>query len=122
MVQNRSIGWSSGAEGSLLMGIGLRVAAARLQRNITQQKLADEAGVSRSTVRRLEGGESVQLSAFLRVLRALDLLEGLDLLLPDATVSPLHVLEHQGQKRKRASGPKTIGDSASKPWQWGEDQ
>jgi transcriptional regulator with XRE-family HTH domain len=122
MGQKRTKERIAGSEASVLKGIGLRVAAIRLQRNITQQNLADEAGVSRSTVRRLEGGESVQLSAFVRVLRALDLLDGLDLLLPESTVSPLHVLEHQGQSRQRASGSKAPGEGASKPWSWGEDR
>lgn len=129
-----------GTDAVILEQIGQRVASARLLCNITQQDLAEEAGVSRSTVRRLEAGESTQLTAFIRVLRVLDLLAGLDLLLPLPGVSPLQALKSEGQKRQRASsprgdkddeggganGPKSgsggdESDSTGKPWAWGED-
>lgn len=109
-----------GSDGELLARLGQNLAAERLRRNITQDALAQEAGLSRSTLRRLEAGESTQLVALIRVLRALDLLAGLDLLLPSPSVSPLEVLENQGEQRQRASSPKE--PESPKPWTWGEDR
>jgi transcriptional regulator with XRE-family HTH domain len=48
----------------------------RKLRGLTQAQLADRAGVSRSTLRRLEGGDGgVTLENTLRVLRALGILD-----------------------------------------------
>src|SRR3954453_20965939 len=49
----------------------------RKLRGLTQAQLADRAGISRSTLRRLEGGDGgVTLENTLRVLRALGILDG----------------------------------------------
>jgi transcriptional regulator with XRE-family HTH domain len=52
------------------------LSAWRKLRGLTQAQLADRAGVSRSTLRRLEGGDGgVTLENTLRVLRALGILD-----------------------------------------------
>jgi putative transcriptional regulator len=48
-----------------------RLQSIRLSRNMTQQQLAEEAGVSNRTIRRLEKGQGVSLDTFIRVLSAL---------------------------------------------------
>jgi transcriptional regulator with XRE-family HTH domain len=49
----------------------------RKLRGLTQAQLGDRAGISRSTLRRLEGGDGgVTLENVLRVLRALGILDG----------------------------------------------
>lgn len=47
----------------------------RKLRGLTQDQVADRAGVSRGLITRLEAGEDVRLEAFIRVLRALGILE-----------------------------------------------
>jgi transcriptional regulator with XRE-family HTH domain len=50
----------------------------RKLRSLTQTQLADRAGISRGVLSRLEnGGEGVSLESFLRVVRALGVLESL---------------------------------------------
>lgn len=50
----------------------------RKLRGLTQAQLADRAGISRAALSRLEhGGEGVSLESFLRVLRALGVLDAL---------------------------------------------
>ena len=69
---------------ALLQELGRRIAQQRLDRNLSQAQLAEQAGISKRTLERLEAGASAtQLSLFLRVLRQLDLLERLDLLILD---------------------------------------
>jgi transcriptional regulator with XRE-family HTH domain len=99
--------------------LGRRVAQLRLDRDLTQQQLADEAGISRHTLLRLEDGQSVTLSAFLRVLRALELLDGLEVLVPEPLPSPLAQLERQGGQRQRASGGHSARDDEPGAWEWG---
>ncbi|MDP2712380.1 MAG: helix-turn-helix domain-containing protein [Solirubrobacteraceae bacterium] len=103
---------------AVLAELGRRLTRLRLDRDLTQQQLADEAGVSRDTVLRLEGGRSVTLTALLRLLRALQLLEGIELLVPEPLPSPIEQLEREGARRRRASGSRPERDDRA-PWRWG---
>ncbi len=106
----------------LLKLIGERLAGLRLARNLTQQQLAEQAGLGLRTVQRLELGEAAtQLSGFVRVCRVLGLVENLETLIPESAASPMAQLKQQGQKRQRATGKKA---AAGKPaqWTWAEPQ
>lgn len=105
---------------ALLLEIGRRLARRRLRRDWTQAELAHEAGVSKRTVERLEKGHSVQLSSWLRVLRALGLVDRLEPLLPAERPSPMELLRGKGKPRKRAS-PSRGADPAPPDWQWGDE-
>jgi transcriptional regulator with XRE-family HTH domain len=103
---------------AILKELGERVAGARLARNLTQAMLAEEAGVAKRTVERLESGEAAtQLSGFVRVCRALGLLDRLDALVPEGTASPIAQLRLKGRKRRRASGRKAASPEPKK-WTW----
>ncbi len=105
---------------ALLAEFGHRLAQARLNQSLTQEALALRAGVSKRTVERLESGSvGTQLSAFIRVCRALSLLERLDLLVPDPVPSPIAQLKLRGKRRQRASSPRTPAKPPAQPWQWG---
>lgn len=84
--------------------------------------MADRAGLGLRTVQRMESGEvATQLSGFIRICRALDILEKLDSLLPENAVSPIDLMKMQGKLRKRASGQKSeTTQSKDKTWTWGE--
>jgi transcriptional regulator with XRE-family HTH domain len=106
---------------ALLRELGQRIARLRLERNLSQAQLAEQAGISKRTLERLESGAAAtQLSLFLRVLRQLDLLERLELLLPEPQPSPLALLEQQQQQatRKRASRRRVAKPATS--WSWGQ--
>jgi transcriptional regulator with XRE-family HTH domain len=104
----------------ILRELGGRLTGARLERNLTQAALAEKAGVSKRTVERLESGEvATQLSGFVRVCRALGLLERFDALIPEAAPSPMEQLKLQGKRRQRASGARAA-TGAPKKWTWGE--
>jgi transcriptional regulator with XRE-family HTH domain len=91
-----------------------------LERNLTQGAVAEQAGLSKRTVERLELGEvAVQLSGFVRVCRVLGLFERLDALIPEPAASPIAQLKLQQRVRKRASGP-GLRASGPKPWTWGD--
>ena len=61
---------------ALLQLIGERLARLRLAKNLTQQQLAEQAGLGVRTVQRLELGEAAtQLSGFVRVCRVLGIVE-----------------------------------------------
>ena len=104
----------------VLQEIGDRLAHTRLERNLTQAKLADTAGISKRTLERLESGAaSTQLTTFIRVCRALGLLQRFDTFLPKPLASPVEQVKMQGRKRKRASG-RRVEKTVNKKWTWGE--
>ncbi len=101
--------------------IGERCAGLRLAHNLTQQQLAEQAGLGVRTVQRLESGEAAtQLSGFIRVCRVLGLVEQLETFLPEPAVSPMEQLKLQGQKRQRATGRKAATEKP-KSWMWGDE-
>lgn len=105
---------------SILKELGGRLTSDRLGRNLTQAALAEQSGVSKRTVERLESGEvATQLSGFLRVCRTLGLLERFESLIPEVSTSPMEQLKKQGRKRQRASGRKAASGKPTK-WTWGE--
>lgn len=111
------------ADAQLLEQVGGRLAALRLAQNLTQEQLAEQAGLGLRTIQRLEAGvAAAQLSGFLRVCRVLRVLDRIELLLPEPGPSPIEQLKMQGRKRQRASGSrKTVGKKAQE-WTWGDEQ
>lgn len=79
----------------------MRLTAARIDRELTQAQFAEAAGVSKRTVERLEDGQPTQLGNLIRRLRALDMLEGLERLLPEMPAHPVELLKsHRGQRSR----------------------
>ena len=104
----------------LLALIGERLADLRLARNLTQQQLAEQAGLGLRTVQRLEQGlAATQLSGFVRVCRVLGLVERFEQLLPEPPASPMAQLKLQTRKRQRAR-VKRAASPRPKTWTWGE--
>jgi transcriptional regulator with XRE-family HTH domain len=105
-----------------LRQLGSRLAELRLALNLTQAELAEQAGVSKRTIERLESGATAsQLSTFLRVCRVLGLQDRLKQLLPAPVASPVAQLKQQRQTRKRASSPTESSvpdEEAPKHWIW----
>jgi len=93
-----------------------KVEEIRLKRNITQSRLAHEAGVSRSTMTRLtQQGKGISLDSFIRILKALHLADKLEMLLRNSNISPLEELKRaQRPKRQRARTKK----QEQKKWTW----
>jgi len=107
---------------ALLRLIGERLAGLRLARNLTQGQLAQQAGLGLRTVQRLElGAAATRLSGFVRVCRVLGLVENLEMLVPEPTLSPIAQLKQQGRTRQRATGRKTVS-AETKKWTWGEPE
>lgn len=95
------------ADTTVVEELGRRLRQVRLEQNLTQQGLAEEAGVSVATIRNLEDGKQTQLVTLIRVLRTLGLLTGLDRLVPVQAPSPIEQLKLRGKERQRASSPRS---------------
>lgn len=84
--------------------LGGRLKQARLNKNITQAKLADTCGLTRRAVINAEQGKTT-LENFVTIMGALNLLGKLDLFLPKQLISPIELHKLQGKKRQRSRAP-----------------
>jgi transcriptional regulator with XRE-family HTH domain len=103
---------------AILEDIGGRLKRRRLDRNLTQQEVADQAGLTRTTIGEFERGASSSMLTLIRILRVLDALEELDSFLPDAGLSPLQLAKLQGKQRQRASRKKSSDEPDREDPQW----
>ena len=92
----------------LQTALGERLRRLRLSRNIDQRTLAEKAGISEKALRNLETGRGSTVETLLRTLKALDHLQGIEMLAPEVTVNPialLHTLKPP-QRVRRPRGPR----------------
>jgi transcriptional regulator with XRE-family HTH domain len=84
--------------------MGERIQRERLNQNLTQEELAERAGIGVRTVRSLEAGQKPTVETLIRALRVLGRLATIDAFLPNPGLSPLQLAKLQGRERQRASG------------------
>jgi transcriptional regulator with XRE-family HTH domain len=80
--------------------LGERLRAMRLSRNLTQRELADKGGLSLRALINLEAGEGSTVESLVRILKALDATDAIELLAPQPQVSPLQMLKQGAQVRR----------------------
>ena len=108
---------------ALLQEIGRRLARRRLDMALSQADLAEQAGVSKRTLERIEAGHAAQTLNLVRILRVLELLGGLDRWLPPAGPRPMDLLKLKGKVRRRVRRKAAEGkDAAHTAWSWGGDE
>jgi transcriptional regulator with XRE-family HTH domain len=100
---NNIIDWYGYTDSAILEVLGLRVKRIRLRKNITQQKLADIAGLDRTTIYEFENkGRPVSLLTFVQIIRALGKLDDFGPLLEEPEISPKQLAQFHGKQRRRA--------------------
>lgn len=105
---------------AILTELGSRIARRRLDLQLTQAEVAEQAGVAKRTLERIESGASAQMSSVVRILRVLEALPGLDRMLPEAGPRPMDLLKRKGKLRQRASR-RRAPKRTEKPWSWGDE-
>ena len=115
-----SIDFSVASSSQIEVALCKRLEGIRLSRNTTQQKLAEEAGVSTRTIGRLEKGQGVSLDTFIRVLKALRIQYGLESLLPDPSVRPIERIGASAKERRRARP--ALANEEQSSWSWGDER
>jgi DNA-binding XRE family transcriptional regulator len=97
-----------------------RITQRRIERGLTQAQAAEQAGVGKRTIERIEGGCDTQLTTLIRLLRILDLSDRLDQLIPESTISPMEILKGRSRPPKRAKRKQAA--KTREPWKWGDEQ
>ncbi len=103
---------------AILEEIGARLKRRRLNRNLTQQEVADQAGLTRTTIGEFERGASSTTLTLIRILRVLGALDELETFLPDVGPSPLQLAKLQGRQRQRASKKTPENDPGREDPEW----
>ena len=107
------------SDAMILTKIGERLKALRLKQNITQQNLAKEAGVSLSSIKKIEKGEIGSFDSLLRVLRTLGKLDVLLPLVEEEQLSPSQYYEwvqKVGAHQRKRAGAKVQKDKEESLW------
>jgi len=108
---------------AVLEELGRRLRKSRLAANLTQEQVAEEAGISMPTINKLEHGKPVQILTLIRVLRVLGQLDGLEAALPEPEPRPIDLFRRRGRERQRASRrhEEAPPDSAQ-AFRWGDER
>jgi transcriptional regulator with XRE-family HTH domain len=101
---------------AILKKMGIRIKQKRIAFSLTQKELSQRTGISLRTITNIENGENTSFDNIISLLKALKSIDNLDLLIPEAKIDPLALLNLQGQ-RKRASKAKTNTN-----WKWGDEK
>jgi transcriptional regulator with XRE-family HTH domain len=118
MIENSDINWNSISDKALLARLGDFIRETRLSQNKSQQQLADDAGIARSTLTLLEGGAGGTLLSLIQVLRMLDKLHLFKEFDTQTQISPLLLAKQAKSKRQRASrqGDKNNPSTEENAW------
>jgi len=93
----------------ILVELGRRLRAYRLQQNLPIKELSKQAGMSPLTLQKTERGHNFTIGTLVRVLRALGRLEQLDAVLPEPSLSPLALLAQQRRSPRRRARRRAHG-------------
>jgi transcriptional regulator with XRE-family HTH domain len=84
-----------------LQGIlGEQLQSLRIAKNLDQRTTAEKAGISERALRNLEAGRGSSVESLLRVLKALNSLEGIEMLAPKPSVNPIALLRSTVARRR----------------------
>ncbi len=91
---------SNQSEQMILKEIGQRIKQHRISANITQTDLAKKCGISSSTEVRIENGEDSKFSNYIRIMSALNMLDSLDIMIPEVQENFKSVFEQKSFRKR----------------------
>lgn len=97
--------------------LSIRLKDYRIAQSITRAELADKSFISEGTIKRFENGGDISLQNFIKIVRALGLINNIDLIIPDQTERPsyhFYHMEHRKRARKVEKRPNN--------WKWGDEE
>jgi len=95
--------WSAMSDPAIVKEICNNIKQLRLNKNISQEELANLSGLNRVTISRLEAGRAATMLTLIQVLRALDKLEVLKAFITEPEISPIQLLKQKENQRQKAS-------------------
>ena len=105
-------------EKAILIELGQRIKQHRISLDITQAELAEKCGISPSTETRIENGDDSKISNYIKILFGLNLLDNLDVLIPEFQPNFKSMYEHKKMRKRVKKKSKDIDSQ----WKWEEDK
>lgn len=97
----------------ILEEYGKRIREYRIKMSMTQEDLSNQSGVSLRTISNVENGKSITMDNFLRILKALNLEDSINLIIPDTTEIITSINDGDRKRFKM---------SEKKEWKWGDER
>lgn len=116
MMDKASMKLNAMTDNATVESIGAFIKHHRLEQNKTQSRLAEEAGINRSTISEVEQGKPSNIITLIQLLRALNLLHVLQQFQVQQQISPLQLAELEKAKRKRATKTRKAGKKPKSDW------
>ncbi|MBR3417376.1 MAG: helix-turn-helix transcriptional regulator [Oscillospiraceae bacterium] len=104
------------SETAVLHELSSRFRQYRIAYPLTRTELSEKAIVSVGTIARFENGHEIGLLNLIKLLKALDLADNLDLLIPDVLERPSYHAENNTPKQRARKRKKPNND-----WKWGDE-
>lgn len=101
---------------TIVQNIGSFIQHTRIHQNRTQDDLAKDAAISRSTLSLIERGENISLLNLIKILRILDALYVLKNFQVTEEISPMQLAKGQKKARQRASTRHNNTDNHDPAW------
>lgn len=107
-------------DSEIMAEIGKRLKRYRIDSGFSQTELADRTGISAKTISNLEDGMQGNMLTLIRVLRALKLLDNLELIAPNQDDRPVDFLYYNERAPQRVS--RNRHNKERKEWKWGDEK
>jgi len=109
--------WYSMSDPAIVAALGSFLKQIRLQQNLTQELLAQKAGLSRPVISEMENGKTgTSFLTIIQILRALQQFHLLDNWKVASQISPLQMAKLSGKERLRASVRTTKKNREESEW------
>ena len=108
--------WYALSDLAILRELGSSLRQVRLNRNQSQQAVADAAGIDRATLSQIEHGRPTSLLTFVQLLRTLEQLDLLEAFMTKAEISPLAMARLAKKQRRNASPSSPTPPPAPSEW------
>ncbi|MGY8696464.1 MAG: helix-turn-helix domain-containing protein [Verrucomicrobiia bacterium] len=86
---------------SAITNVGAKGRQLRIDLGLKQEDLAQNAGVSLSTLKAFESGKSISVANLVKILAQLDCLDAFEQIIPDVAPNPLDLIKLEGKTRQR---------------------
>lgn len=94
------MGFEALSDVAILKELGIHLKKKRIEKNLSQEDVAKQSGVSRRSIVSIENGKGGRLLTLIEILRAIEHLEFLDNIFQDSEINPMDLLRQQRKIRK----------------------
>lgn len=104
---------------AILKQLAERIKKYRIDMNLSQAEFAQKAGISLKSITNFESGSDVKFSSFIKILKALNLADNLEFLVPDVSKRPSSFLASEKQRQRVR---KSLRQEEPENFSWGDEK